>query len=290
MGFRELLPYYKINNPIFVVNFFLHLSKVTKNNMLIHKNKYLIIIISILLLSSCASRKKMAYFQGELENVEAKNYTPTLVKDDLLAITVMGLDPEAVKPFNMPVTDVSSRAMGGYTQGTPTPPGYLIDADGNIDFPVIGQIKLAGLTRSEAKNLLQEKLAAYVNNPIVNIRILNFKVTVLGDVKSPGTFTIPNERISLPEALGIAGDLNITGERQNIIVIRDVDGKKTQYEVDLTSKELFSSPVYYLNQNDVVYVEPNRAKRNSSAINPGNASVMVSAISLVVSVLILLTR
>lgn len=258
--------------------------------MLIHKNKYLIIIISILLLSSCASRKKMAYFQGELENVEAKNYTPTLVKDDLLAITVMGLDPEAVKPFNMPVTDVSNRAMGGYTQGTPTPPGYLIDADGNIDFPVIGQVQLAGLTRAEAKKLLQEKLTAYVNNPIVNIRILNFKVTVLGEVKSPGTFTIPNERISLPEALGIAGDLNITGKRQNIIVIRDVDGKKTQYEVDLTSKELFSSPVYYLNQNDVVYVEPNRAKRNSSAINPGNASVMVSAISLVVSVLILLTR
>lgn len=246
--------------------------------------------VSIFLLTSCASKKKMIYFQGSLENVEAKNYTPVLMKDDLLSITVMGMDPEAVIPFNLPVTNNYNSNTGGYSQGTPTPQGYLIDADGNIDFPVLGQISIAGLTRAEAKEVLKKRLADYINNPIVNIRILNFKITVLGEVKNPGTFTIPNERISLPEALGIAGDLSITGVRKNVIVIRDVDGKKTEYVVDLTSKELFSSPVYYLNQNDVVYVEPNRAKMNSSTINPGNAGIIISAISLVITVLALLTR
>lgn len=231
----------------------------------------------------------MVYFQGALDNVEAKNYTPVLMKDDLLSITVLGLDPEAVKPFNLPVTNISTNT-GGYSQGTPTPPGYLIDSNGDIDFPVLGKVALAGLTRAAATELLKEKLTAYIANPIVNLRILNFKVTVLGEVKSPGTFNIPNERISLPEALGIAGDLNITGMRKNIKIIRDVDGKKTEYEVDLTSKELFSSPVYYLNQNDVVYVSPNRARMNSSTINPANAGIIISAISLVITVLALITR
>jgi polysaccharide export outer membrane protein len=133
-------------------------------------------------------------------------------------------------------------------------------------------------------------LSAYLVDPIVNIRILNFKVTVLGDVKKPGTFNIPNERISLPEAIGIAGDLNITGERQDVMVIRDVDGKKTEYHIDLTSKELFSSPVFYLNQNDIVYVIPNRTKRNSSAVNPANAGIFISLASVLIALMTLVTR
>jgi len=251
----------------------------------------LVTLIAIMLFSSCASKKKILYFQGEMDNIAAKNYTPTLVTDDLISITVLGLDLDAIKPFNLPrIINQVSNNTGGYAQGTPTQEGYLIGADGNINFPVLGKVKLAGLTRTQATDTLQQILSAYLVNPIVNIRILNFKITVLGDVKRPGTFNIPNERISLPEAIGIAGDLNITGERQNVMVIRDVDGKKTEYNIDLTSKELFSSPVFYLNQNDIVYVVPNRTKRNSSAVNPANAGIYISIASVLIALMTLVTR
>jgi len=215
-----------------------------------------------------------------------KNYDPLLKADDLLSITIIAVDEAAVKPFNIPVQ--VNQLNGSYSQGSPTPPGYLIDSDGNIDFPVIGKLKMSGIKRSEAIEMIKQNLKSYVNSPTVLIRILNYKVTVLGEVKNPGTFTIPNERITLPEALGIAGDLLITGVRKNVLVIRDVDGKKTETRVDLTSSSLFSSPVYYLQQNDVVYVQPNRAKINSSSINTSNAGLIVSVISLLVTISVLL--
>ncbi len=198
----------------------------------------------------------------------------------------MSLDEIAAKPFNLPTIGIN-QAIGGYIQGAPSPPGYLIDSDGNIDFPVVGKIKLGGLTRQTAIDYLKEQLKPYLSNPTIIIRILNYKVTVLGEVRNPGTITIPNERITLLEAIGIAGDLNITGLRKNVLVIRETDGKRTETLVDLTSKELFSSPVFYLQQNDVVYVEPNRAKRNSSAVNTANVSLAISVISLFVTMVIL---
>ncbi len=243
--------------------------------------------LAILLFNSCTTKKNMIYFQGSLSNSEAnKNYTPTLKSDDLLSIIVMGFDEPATKPFNLP-TNTISQSVGGYSQGTPTGPGYLIDGEGNIDFPIIGKLKVGGLTRSAAIELIKEKLKPYLNNPSVLIRILNYKVTVLGEVRNPGTFTIPNERITLPEALGIAGDLQITAVRKNVLVIRDVEGKKTETRVDLTKKDIFSSPVFYLQQNDVVYVEPNRAKVNSSVVNPSNVSLVISVISLFVTMAVL---
>lgn len=234
----------------------------------------------------------MIYFNSaeQIAAAEAnKNYTPVFRTDDFLAITVMGLDMVAVQPFNLPVTTLQS-VNNGYSQGAPSPQGYLIDAEGNIDFPVIGKLKLAGLNRVAAIELLKEKLKTYISNPTVHIRILNFKVTVLGEVRSPGTFNIPNERITLLEALGLAGDLNITAKRKNVLVIRDVDGKKTETRVDLTSKELFSSPVYYLNQNDMVYVQPNRAKINSSVVNASNVGIIISIASLLTTIAVLLSR
>lgn len=252
-----------------------------------------VIIIALLFFSSCANKKKFIYFNSasSIQNSDAnKNYNPVLKTDDLLSIMVTSPEMDAVKPFNLQTSNYFNNNIGGYATGAPTPPGFLIDADGNIDFPVIGKIKLAGLSRTAAVELLKEQLKAYVNNPGVQIRILNYKVTVLGEVRNPGTFTIPNERITLLEAIGIAGDLNITGVRKNVMVVRDVDGKKTEYRVDLTAKDLFASPVYYLNQNDVVYVEPNRTKINSSVINPANAGIIISAVSLIVSVFVLITK
>lgn len=252
----------------------------------------ILITACLLFFGACTSKKKLIYFQGppEVDASVIRSYSPLLQKDDLLSILVMGLEPETVIPFNIPVTMIPPNNIGGYAQGAPTPPGYLVDAEGNIDFPVLGKIKVGGLTRVEAIALLKEKLNDYVKKPSVNMRILNYKVTVLGEVRNPGTFTIPNERISLPEALGIAGDLLITGVRNNVLVIRDVDGKKTETRVDLTSKDLFSSPVYYLQQNDIVYVQPNRAKINSSVVNASNAGIAISVLSLLITMATLLTR
>lgn len=258
------------------------------NLMVLKKAKY--ILIFCVLFQHCTNQKNLIYFQGSLPNSESSdNYAPILRKDDLLLITVMGIDEQSTRPFNLPQTGMNQN-IGGYTQGAPSPPGYLIDSEGNIDFPVIGKLKISGISRFEAITLIKEKLKPYLNNPTVLIRILNFKVTVLGEVKNPGTFTIPNERITLPEALGIAGDLQITGIRKNITVIRDTDGKKSEYHVNLTTKELFSSPVYYLQQNDVIYVQPNRAKINSSVVNTSNVSLVISIISLFVTMAVLFTR
>jgi polysaccharide biosynthesis/export protein len=241
---------------------------------------------------SCTSRKKLVYFQGPAEMASGSNvqYHPVFKKDDLLSILVLGLNPEATAPFNLPAVQLNSGTIGGYSQGAPTPPGYLIDADGNIDFPVLGKIHLEGLTRAQGIEELKSKLSEYISKPAVNVRILNFKVTVLGEVRNPGTFTIPNERVTLPEAIGIAGDLQITGLRHNILVLRDIDGKKTEYLVDLTTKDLFNSPVYYLQQNDIVYVQPNRAKINSSVVNATNVSVSISVLSLLITIGTLLSR
>lgn len=248
-----------------------------------------LLVITIVIIS-CTSKKKMVYFQGNLPSTEVnKNYNPVFRHDDLLSITILGQDEATVKPFNLPIVNYNNN-IGGYTQGAPTLPGYLIDKDGNIELPVLGKLAIAGITRGEAIELIKEKLKGYVVNPTVIIRILNYKVTVLGEVKNPGTFTIPNERVTLPEALGIAGDLQITAERKTVLVIRDVNGKKTEFVVDLTSKDLFNSPVYYLNQNDLVYISPNRAKMNSSVVNPANAGIVISAVSLIITVLALITR
>ncbi len=249
-------------------------------------------LTGLILFQSCTSKKKVVYFSSaeKINSTDSnRNYTPVLRTDDFLSINVMALDIDAVKPFNLPVYS-NNPNNSTYTSGVPAAQGYLIDASGNIDFPVIGRVQLAGLNRMQATDLLKEKLKAYLPDPIVHIRILNFKITVLGEVRNPGSFSIPNERITLPEALGLAGDLNITGRRKNVLVIRDVDGKKTETRIDLTSKELFSSPVYYLNQNDIIYVEPNRARVNSSVVNPANAGIVISAVSLIVTVLALITR
>jgi polysaccharide export outer membrane protein len=205
-----------------------------------------------------------------------------------LSITVLGIEPDAVRPFNIP--NLGSAAVGGYTQGAPSSPGYVVDPEGNIDFPVIGKIKLAGLNRSEVISLLKSKLELYIQNPTVLLKIVNYKITVIGDVKNPGTFTIPNEHVTIFEAIGIAGDLLITGKRNNVKVIRDIDGVKKEFILDLTSAKVFDSPVYYLQQNDLVYVEPNRSKVNSSLINSSNVGLILSSISVLLTIFVLVNN
>ena len=190
-------------------------------------------LLLILFLSSCVSRKKIIYFQNdEINQKKVSNSYKTIFKpDDLLQITISAQDLEAVKPFNLPVVTYSLATDNAV--GNPIQQSYLIDNKGEIDFPILGKIKVGGLTRDEVISLLKNKLAPeYVKNPTINIRINNYKITVLGDVKKPGSYTIPNERITILEAIGLAGDLNISGVRKNIKVHREENGKKVMYDVD----------------------------------------------------------
>jgi polysaccharide biosynthesis/export protein len=256
-----------------------------------HFPAMLLILLFTLAFQACVPRQKMVYFQqdGSIKLPESNRYfSPKLKVDDLIGIFISARDPETAAPFN-PFPENINTQPPNYANGVASRYGYLIDAEGFIDFPVLGRLKLAGITRSEAASLIRQKLSAYLQDPIVNLRILNFKVTVLGDVRSPGTFTVPNERLSLPEALGLAGDLNLTGIRSNVLVIREEEGQKKTYRVDLTSNELFSSSVYYLQQNDVVYVEPNQAQRNASAIN-NRAGILISLASLIITTVILIVK
>ena len=198
----------------------------------------------------------------------------------MLPINVWGLDPLAAATFNL----FESNGVGN-----PKPLPYLVSTEESINFPVLGMVSTKGLTTLELTKYLETHLKEYLVKPIVNIRLINFKVTVMGDVKSPGAYTIPNERITIVEALGLAGDLTIQGKRNNVLLIREIDGKRTFVTIDLTNKNLFSSPYYYLAQNDVIYVEPNKAKINSSAVG-ANAGIILSSISTLISLIAILTR
>jgi len=262
--------------------------KITEEN--IRKPIFCPIIVFILIaffLVSCNQGNRLIYFQDSFHGkAKSEFYSPILKKDDLLSIIVIGQDVEASKPFNFPVSE--QRSMGGYTQGVAPQNGYLIDANGLIDFPVLGDIKLEGLSKQQSVDLIKEKLKPYLNEPTVIIRILNYKVTVLGEVRNPGTFTIPNDRVTVLDAFGIAGDLLITGSRKDVLVIRENQGKIEEYRLDLTSSSFLNSPVFYLQQNDVVYVAPNRAKQNSAAVNISNVGLIFSGLSVVLSMLLFL--
>ena len=253
--------------------------------------RLLSILLLLLATVSCNSYKRMVYFQGETTEITGPaNYTPVFKTDDFIAVVVTAEDPETAIPFNFPSTGVREPINFGYTIGTPSRTGYLVDAQGNIDLPIIGKIHVEGKDRMTLTAELQAKYAEYLKHPVVNIQIQNFKVTVLGEVTRPGTFQIPNERITLLEAIGLAGDLRITGERNNVLVIRDNNGVKTQFRIDLTKKELLASPVYYLEQNDVVYVEPNNASRSQGTLWRSAGPLFISLTSLVVTTIVVLTR
>ena len=251
---------------------------------------FFIVSFSLFLLNACTSRKEIVYFQdleAGKEVATTQQYQTTLQADDLLIITVSAVDMEAVRPFNLITAGYSPN--NNTVVGNPKNQTYLIANDGTINFPVIGSLKLGGLTKTGAIQVLKEKLNDYVKDPIINIEMVNFKISVLGEVKSPGTYTIPNERITVVEALGLAGDLNIAGKRTNVLVIRDINGAKSYTRIDLTKKELFSSPVYYLQQNDVVYIEPNKARIQSADYNP-NTGVYLTLASILISLVSILSR
>ncbi|WP_394749388.1 polysaccharide biosynthesis/export family protein [Spongiimicrobium salis] len=244
------------------------------------------LLLASIFLTSCGSKKDIVYFQNteSFETIISKNtFTPKFKVDDLVNIHVSTLDPQASTPFNL--------YRGATTgAGIPEQVDYLIDGNGEIDFPVIGKVKIAGLSPQETRVLLEQKLSDYLKDPIINIRLRNFTVTVLGEVNRPGTYPVNGERITILEALGLAGDLTIKGQRKNVLVLRDFDGTKVYTKIDLTDKEILSSPVYYLTQNDVVYVEPNSSAIASSSLDSRTTIGISIASLLITSTIIVLTR
>jgi len=245
---------------------------------------FLTIFSLVLLIFSCKTPKDVVYFQnsknGETINVN-NNFTTKYRSGDILSIFVSAPETEIAKPFNLGKTPTAS-SIESSPNNTSSDPEYLVDTEGNIDFPIIGLIKVLNLNRIEVQKLIQKKLKPYINTPTVSVNLKNFKITILGEVSNPGTFSVPNERISIIEALGLAKDLNIKGKRTNITVIRENKTNKSYYKLNLTSKDIFSSPAYFLAQNDVIYVEPNKAQVKSS--EDKNWTQVLTSISSVLSI------
>jgi polysaccharide export outer membrane protein len=250
-------------------------------------------VMVVLLASSCASNRKLTYFSNldtsSNYKTEIKNeIEPRIQIDDLLGITVSSLSAESNTLFNngtitAPVGTIASSA--GSLSSARSGQEYLVDKGGDVNLPVLGKIKLAGLTKEEAEDKLTDEIKKSIKNPTVNVRFLNFKITVIGEVNRPSTFTVSTEKITVLEALGLAGDMTAFGRRENVLLIREKDGVRSAVRVDFTNKDLLNSPYFYLQQNDVVYVEPVKSKvlqGSSSTFYLPIISVAASVISVLV--------
>lgn len=246
------------------------------------------LLLIITLVASCVPRKKMAYFTDIQDNstFPTKDYQTVLQPDDLLGIAINSKSDNLTSDFNKNFS--FQKKFGERFDGTALQT-YLIDREGFIVYPIIGKVKLGGLTREQAVEKLTQHIRPYISDVSVNLRILNFKITVQGEVNNPGVFTIDSERITLLQALAMAGDLTIFGKRTNILVMREEQGERRFKVVDITKSDFLNSEYYFLQQNDVVYVEPNKTKINSSAVG-ANTSAIISAISVTIAIISLIIR
>ena len=262
------------------------------------KNSLGLLLLLTFLLVSCKSTDNITYFQDvdNLNKIMAAGTSaycePKILEDDMLLITVSANDPEAATMFNLPL--ISYTAPGDTeVSKNPVLQSYIVDSSGYINFPVLGKLHVTGNSCDELTKILEEKLKEYIKSPLVNVRIVNFKISVLGEVNTPGSFPLSTPRVSILDALSLAGDLTIHGERTNLLLIRDQNGKKDVYRIDLTSSELLASPYFYLQQNDVLYVKPNKARRNNAKYSPSsqyNISVVSTIISALSIILVLFIK
>jgi polysaccharide export outer membrane protein len=270
------------NNPIFVKNLLKMILK-----------KYYIYVALCLAVYSCAPRQEINYMK-DIENIaldnSVKNSRSTLQPGDQLIIMVSAKDMDVVKPFNQNYSSATTVAQytvpssNSQVQQMPASgPTYMIDTDSNIDFPQIGLINTKNENIETLKTKLIELISAYVKDPVVDVKLMNFKVSVLGEVARPGTYVIPDGNTTLLQTLGLAGDLTAFGVRNNILIVRNVDGKFTQQRIDITSAQFINSPYYYLKQNDIVYVQPNSIREKASRVDP-NTGLYISIASVIASI------
>ena len=265
------------------------------------KGKLLPIVCVLTLLGACSVPKDVAYFQGidrlttaDLERMN-QTYATTIAADDLLTINVTAWNTTVVAPFNpppfayIPQGETSVAADSKLTT-------YLVDKEGYINFPVLGKVQAAGLTKAELIDALQTRIREYVDGAMVHVQIVNFKITILGEVSRPGSVNIRNDRVSILDALGMVGDLTINANRKNILIVRDNNGRKEYGRLDVANPEIFASPYFYLKQNDVVYVEPNNAKKRNANYSSAQQytltiiSTILTAASVITTVVVALRR
>lgn len=267
-----------------------------------------IIVAVVFSMVACSSAKRMGYFQDVPDSLTSKAVaqavykSPTVQVDDILQITVQTLDPGATMAINQPNSaswplagsGAASGASGGSTGAAAAPntgsavSGFLVDHDGNIELPLVGKVQVKDKTTDEVRELVRQKAAQFYKDPVVNVRLANFKITVLGEVNRPSTYIMPSEKVTLLDALGMAGDMTIYGRRENVMVIREENGQKQFARFDLNNSNLFTSPFYYLKQGDVVYVEPNKQKVNGSDVSAVRRISIITAVTTLA--IVLLTR
>lgn len=265
--------------------------------------KYLNITILLALvsfsISACRSKSDINYMQN-VEDVALKtsieNSKSTIQSNDQLVILVSAKDMDVVRPFNQNYSSGQIYQYSAPSANSPTQnqtstsgPTYIVDSNGDIDFPVIGKVKANGKTLEELRDYLKEKLSNYIINPNVSLRNTNYKVTVLGEVSRPGTYNIPEAQTTLLSALGLAGDLTIYGKRTDILILRNIDGNVSKERIDITKADFINSPYYNLKQNDVIVVGANETKQKASRLDP-NAGIYISVASIVVTILALIFK
>ena len=265
------------------------------------KFKFFQLIVAILILASCASPNKVAYFQDISTETEKEIMYVNDIRlkpNDKISIIVNSKDPILSDLFNLPVV-TKQLGNGGYSGSFRTPQGisvYTIDSKGEIDFPVLGKLRVEGLNREDVVTLVKDKLVSQnlVKDPVVTVEFVNLTFSVLGEVNHPGRFNIDKDKVNIIEALSMAGDLTIFGERDKIFVQREVGNKRMMYQLDLNSGSgLYSSPAYYLQQNDVVYVEPNKYRTKDSTVNNKAlrwSSILIAFASLLTTITIAITK
>ena len=249
-------------------------------------------LIVILITASCSNQRQFTYFRDIPDTI--KNYqvadtgfrAVTIKADDVLQVNISSPNPEATSFFATQGAGTNDIANAASTPNT-----YLVDHEGGIDLPLVGRVTVKGLTSMQAKNAIKSRVATYLKDPIVTVRLQNFKVTVLGEVARPANYIVPNERISVLDAIGLAGDLTIFGRRENVLMVRELEGKKVFVRFDLNKSDLFQSPYFYLQQNDILYVEPNRQRAASSDMTTiRNVSIITSLAGLATIVVTQLLR
>ncbi len=242
------------------------------------KNWGLFLIVFVL--SSCLSQKDLVYVRNidvnEKYIAKDLNKSKDLIIDtgDQLSITVDGVDRESIRPFNIQ-QDVSASIRS-----------YLVDSNGDITFPVVGKIRVRGLTKAQISKVIDEKLAPFLKNPTITVQLENFQISVLGEVNRPGKYASQNDRITIFEALSMAGDITLYGKKRNVLVTRELNGKIEFARLDLTSPDIFKSDYYFLKQNDVIYIEPNKMRPLNSPNSIGQLTLVGIATTLVSSIVL----
>lgn len=255
--------------------------------------KKLIVLALILLTVGCASKKDVLYFQDiddlNFELLDQLTTTTLVEPDDILRVRLTALDAESLIPFQFEKPGLVQQRTTFNNLEMLQLNGYLVDKDGAINFPELGRIHVSGLSVKQVEEKIYKELSQYIKDPTVSVRIINSKITVIGDVKKPGTFTLSEEKITLPQAIGLAGDLSIKGDRHNVLIIRNNGGKRISKRIDLTESDWMNSDFYYLKQNDIVYVEPNTASVKTAGL-VGSPNVVLSAVSVLLSIAVLIFK